>query len=118
MFQRYGQDLVNVTTTMIMRNKELREQFSDGILAKSKDTDVQSKAVDSVYEEFTRKLCNTRLNEFLDSHRQMIVAKKGKATLSGQNLRDSLLSQHVKLKSTQYFFFSSRTGCMCSGTSR
>ena len=101
MFQHYGQDLVTVTTTSIMHNKELRRKFHQCILAKSKDADVQSKAVDNVYKEFTRKLCNTRLNEFLDSQRQMMVANKGKATLSGQNLRDSLLSQHVNLKSTK-----------------
>ena len=101
MFQCYGQDLVTVTTTSIMHNKELRRRFHQCILAKSKDADVQSKAVDNVYKEFTRKLCNTRLNEFLESQRLLMVANKGKATLSGQNLRDSLLSQHVNLKSTK-----------------
>ena len=101
MFQRYGQDLVTVTTTSIMHNKELRGRFNQCYLTKSKDADVQSKAIDNVYKEFTRKLCNTRINEFLDSQRQMLAATKGKATLSGQNLRDSLLSQHINLKSIQ-----------------
>jgi hypothetical protein len=104
-FQRYGQDLVTVTTTLIMHNKELREQFNQCYLGKSKDGDVQSEAVNNVYNEFTRKLCNTRLNEYLDSHRQMMVANKGKATLSGQNLRDSLLSQHINLTINVSIFF-------------
>ena len=47
-FQCYGQDLVTVTTTLIM-HKELRGQFNQCILAKSKDADVQSMAVDNVY---------------------------------------------------------------------
>ena len=101
MFQCYGQDLVTVTTTSIMHNKELRGRFNQCYLTKSKDADVQSKAIDNVYKQFTRKLCNTRINEFLDSQRQMLAATKGKATLSGQNLRDSLLSQNINLKSIQ-----------------
>ena len=82
MFQHYGQDLVSVTTTLIM-HKELRKRFNRCYLAKSKDADI-----DNVYKE----LCNTRLNEFLDSQRQMMAASKG---LSGQNFRDSLLLQHI-----------------------
>ena len=53
-----------------------------------------------VYTEFTRKLYNTRLAEFVDCYRQTQAAEKGSATLSGQNLRDSLLSQHTNLRST------------------
>lgn len=44
------------------------------------------------------KLCNTRLNEFLDAYRQTVATEKGKATLAGQNLRDTLLTQHINLK--------------------
>ena len=62
MFQFYGQDLVTVTTTSIMHNKELRGRFNQYYLTKSKDADVQSKAIDNVYKELTRKLCNTRIN--------------------------------------------------------
>ena len=54
----------------------------------------------AVYNEFSRKITNTRINEFLDTFRQKAAAGKGKATLSGQNLRDALLSQHINLRST------------------
>ena len=37
----------------------------------------------------------------MDSFRQIQISKSGTATLSGQNLMDSLLSQHVNMK-TQY----------------
>ena len=60
---------------------------------------ISTQAVDAVYLELTRKLCNTRIQEFLDSTRQIQSAKEGKGTLKGQNLRDHLLSQHVNLKS-------------------
>lgn len=65
------------------------------------DTNTQTKAVDTVYKEFARKLCNTRINEFLDTQKQLMATSTGKATLSGQNLRDTLLSLHVNLNSTQ-----------------
>ena len=58
---------------------------------------ISTQAVDAVYSELTRKLCNTRIQEFLDSTRQIQSAKAGKGTLKGQNLRDNLLSQHVNL---------------------
>ena len=60
---------------------------------------ISTQAVDAVYLELTRKLCNTRIQEFFDSTRQIQSAKAGKGTLKGQNLRDNLLSQHVNLKS-------------------
>ena len=66
-----------VTTTLIVHNRELREQFNQCYLTKSKDADVQSEAVNSVFNEFTRKLCNTRLNEYLESLRRTMVASTG-----------------------------------------
>ena len=41
----------------------------------------------------------TRIEEFLSSHHQITVAKQGNASTPGQNLRDTLLSQHINLKS-------------------
>jgi len=57
------------------------------------------KSVDSVFKEFVRKLCHTRVQKFLDSFKQQSAAHKGLATFAGQNLQDSLLSHHVNLKS-------------------
>ena len=60
----------------------------------------------AVYNEFSRKLYNTRINEFEDTFRQKAAAGKGKATLSGQNLTDTLLTQHIKdqnLISSHYY---------------
>lgn len=61
--------------------------------------DKESKAVAAVYNEFIRKICNTRLNEFIVVHKQLTAVEDGKASLTGQNLRDTLLTQHVQLKS-------------------
>ena len=98
-FQRYGKNLVRVVTDQVQQNQLLFKQFKAIINARVEDAQLADDAILSVYSEFSRKLCNTRINEYLDTYRQTMAADKGKATLAGQNLRDTLLSQHVNLKS-------------------
>ena len=71
--------------------------FIDALSNRVKDIDEESEAISVVYNEFSRKLCNTRLNEFV-VHKQLAAVKEGKASLTGQNLRDTL-TQHVQLRS-------------------
>ena len=97
-FKRYGKNLVTVVTEQVQRNELLRKEFDAFVYSKVDSAQSADKVIDSVYSEFCRKLCNTRVNEFLDTYRQKLAKDKGKATLTGQNLRDSLLSQHVNLK--------------------
>ena len=78
----------------------MKTQFEEVLEKKFDCVEGMEEAVNSVFSEFVRKLYNTRLAEFLDSYRQKQAAEKGSATLSGQSLRDSLLSQHGNLKST------------------
>ncbi len=52
-----------------------------------------------VYKEICRKLCHTRLGEYISATQQNLAALKGKSTLAGQNLRDELLTSHVNTKS-------------------
>lgn len=89
-FKRYGKDLVKVVTEQVKHNQVLLEEFQTFIKAKVEGVQVTDHAIVAVYAEFSRKLCNTRLNEFLDAHRQTLATEKGKATLTGQNLRDTL----------------------------
>ena len=50
----------------------------------------------NVYHELIRKVCNTRIQEFISSTKQKMAAKKGLASTVGQNLCDGLLSQHMQ----------------------
>ena len=50
-----------------------------------------------VYEEFTSKLCNTRIQEFVSATKQQLATKKGAASTVEVNLRTSLLTNHTKL---------------------
>lgn len=97
-FKRYGKNLVAVVTQQVQHNKLLFKEFETFLYSKVEGVHSADKAIVSVYSEFSRKLCNTRVNEFLDTYRQRLATEKGKATLAGQNLRDTLLSQHVNLK--------------------
>ena len=54
-----------------------------------------------VFKEMVQKLSHIRMQEYLESFKHRRVAHKSNASLAGQNLRDSLLTHHVNLKSKQ-----------------
>ena len=97
--QEHGRNIVQVTTDKVQANSSFRTKFEEVLLRKFDSLDNMSDAVDSVHAKFLRKLCNTRLGEFMDSYKQIQLSKDGSASLAGQNLRDTLLSQHVHLQS-------------------
>ena len=99
-FARYGSKVIEVATHELQNNRLLKPKFKDILLTIiSGDLKGYERAVDNVYQELIRKLCNTRLNEFITTHKLNAARKKGSATLAGQNLRDSLLTHHTNLKS-------------------
>ena len=57
-------------------------------------------ALNNVYEELTRKLCNMRIQEFLSATKQEFATKKGLTSTADLNLHTTLLSNHTKLSST------------------
>ena len=98
--KQHGSRLVEVATENLRQNGDLETQFISLLKGIYLDYDRNIETVHGVFLEFTRKLYNTRIQEFLDVHRQ-VVAKEdgGKLTLSGQNLRDKLLTYHTQSKS-------------------
>ena len=76
--------------------KLLHENLSGEI---NLDSSVCTLAADNIYKEMVRKLSNTRIQEFLSSQKQKIASNKGHASMTGQNLRDGLLTQHANLQS-------------------
>jgi len=54
-------------------------------------------AMTAVYDEFVRKLCNTRVQEFISSTKQNLAAKKGLASTVDVNLRAKLLTSHTQV---------------------
>ena len=90
---------------MLQLNQELLKQFTDILKGKMSEQKLDKKQyeceIQAVYKELSRKLCHTQLGEFISVVQQTAAAEQGKSTLAGQNLRDELLSPHIKTK-TQY----------------
>ena len=93
--QVHGSKLVAVATEKLNQKSALKAEFITVIEEVYLDYDRDKEVVHCIYLELIRKLCNTRLHEFLDVHRQVAAKKDGGATLSGQNLRYKLLTYHT-----------------------
>lgn len=97
--KKHGKMIIEVASQHVKSDPNIKKQFEEALLLSFDTLDPIKEAVTTVYTEFLCKLCNTRLAEFMDRFRQIQASQNGLATLSGQNLRDTLLSQHVNLKS-------------------
>ena len=58
---------------------------------------ISQDAMETIYVELARKLCNIRIQEFLSATKQDLAAKKGLASTIDVNLRTTLLTQHTKV---------------------
>lgn len=97
--KKHGKTIIEVTSQHVKSDPNLKKQFEQALLLSFDTLDPIKYAVTTVYTKFLRKICNTRLAEFMDCFQQIQASQNGLATLSGQNFRDTLLSQHVNLKS-------------------
>ena len=85
-FKQYGSRLVEVASEQVRLNPELERHFTSLIRERFQDyTSTLKEAVQDIYLEMIRKLSNTRIQEFLDSHCQVAAKTDGSSTLSGQN---------------------------------
>jgi len=83
---------------MMMTQHHILDMFKDQLSQKlpnfaTFDEDI----IKDVYEGFTTKLCNTRIQEFVSATKQQLATKKGAASTVEVNLRTSLLTHHTKL---------------------
>ena len=101
MLSQLGSDMLSEIPTSFTTDVELRSLFMFVLVTKIPEASgLPFNQVDVIFKEKVYKLFHTRTQEFLDSFKQRLASRKGTATLSGQNLRDSLLGHHVQLKST------------------
>ena len=81
--REHGATLVAVVTECLRQNSDLNEEFTTLLTEVYLDYAHNKEAVHTFWE-FTCKLCYTRIQEFLDVHRQLAAKKgDGKHTLSG-----------------------------------
>ena len=96
-FKHEGSELLTKLAVSVEKDANLWSVFVNCAVTKvSKLEKVGSSCLDGVFKELTHKVCHIRVQEY---EKQREAASKGNATLAGQNLRDSLLSNHVNLKS-------------------
>ena len=85
-----------------MRKGSYKDDFSSALKQRLPVTIFDNEnelAMNNIYEELTRKLCNARIQEFISATKQEFAAKKGLASTVGTNLRTTLLTDHTKLAS-------------------
>lgn len=87
--------------SIVSQRKNLKDQFVTVLNEHDAEINLEtsSLAINNVYDEMVRKLCNTRIQEFLSSQKQKIASDKGHASTIGQNLHDTLLTQHANIQS-------------------
>ena len=93
-FKRCGKNLVTVVTERVQRNELLRKEFDAFVYSKVDSGQSADEAIDSVYSEFCRKLCNTRVNEFLRTK----ACKRQKKSYINWTEFKRVCCQHVNLK--------------------
>ena len=97
-FEKHGKKLVEVTVSSISKDR-LRGYFQNALAhCFSNPEELPSSAVSRVFETLVSKLCNTRIQEFIDSFKHAAARKQEAASISGQNLCDKLLTHHTNLK--------------------
>ena len=96
MFNLY---LFQVAHENLMKNLQFKEQFL--VILASRLPNIETFSEDSlnnVFDVLTRKICNTRIQEFVSATKQEFAAKKGLASTVDVNLRTTLLAHHTKLE--------------------
>ena len=103
-FRKHGKNLIKVITDELQSDDTLRGSFCDVLEKVYENFDIKEVgelAITKVLNEFIQKMCNTRIQEFIESFKIISAAQKGTAAIGGQNLRDTLLTHHINLKTSQ-----------------
>ena len=99
-FKMYGPSRIQETTKFINSRTKRKEKFCELLRNCFDSLDCfKPSTLDDVFSEFVAKLMNTIIQEFLSSFKATTAMKIGTASVSGQNLRDTLLTQHINTES-------------------
>ena len=94
--------LFQVTHAELKKADSLKDEFTTTLKSHlpAIAMDLESEeAIVRIYNEFSRKICNARVQEYLSATKQEFAAKKGLASTVDTNLRVKLLTQHINLSS-------------------
>ena len=83
----------------MLSHSELKEIFIENILAMC--TDISCSLCDKLHSFWMEKFCNVRIKDYMDAKERLNITKSDKITSRTQNLRDSLLINHVASSSNK-----------------
>ena len=94
--------LLQVAHEKVKEQADLKSSFLKILEERLPNINTISKdSLENVFTVFTRKICNTRIQEFISSMKQQMASKKrlGTTVDVNVNLRPILLAHHTKLES-------------------
>jgi len=84
---------------MLETHSDIQETFKTALTQQLPNFNtISERAVNNVFDVLVRKLCNTRIQEFISLTKQQFAAKKGLASTVDVNLHTALLVHHTKLE--------------------
>jgi len=94
-FEMYGKNIIKVVKTLMHNNVELEQEFYSSVASCSPQC--EKDISDAIYNEWIEKLVNMKMKgRFMDAMERIDTDKSKKLTTKTQNLRDKLLTNHVK----------------------
>ena len=101
-FTQQGSDMLTTVVEKVHGDPNLQSLLLTTVVAKLFNIeDLPFTTVDALFKELVQKLSHIRIQEYLHVFKHEGAVHKGKATVAGQNLHDSLLTHHINLKSKQ-----------------
>ncbi len=64
--RQHGKNIIDIATKAVKGDNQLKKTFTDALSSKFDCLDGLESAIGAVYDEMLRKLCKTRLSEFMD----------------------------------------------------
>ena len=91
--------LLQVAHKVLETHSDIQETFKAAFAQRLPNFNtIAERAASNVFDVLVRKLCNTRIQEFISSTKQQFADKKGLVSTIGVNLRTALLVHHTKLE--------------------
>ena len=96
---KFGNSVIGVIKLQMSSHMELKNTFIESVqnVCKSMPIDLCEKG----HSFWIEKFCNVRMKDLLDARGRLLVASSDKITGRTQNLRDTLLTDHVKPSSSK-----------------
>ena len=95
-FLNFGKGLIGIIKLQMESHGGIKTEFQETI--KSICPEMTNEICDKFHKMWIEKYCNVRIKNFLESQEKLELIQEQKVSSRNQNLRDGLLTDHVKIK--------------------